>query len=299
MSWTHRLNRAGNAGFLAIVIASAPLGTLAGQRADAVEQGPAAHPTAKYTLDNPTDSLLAPGSDPRLRVRAEGDLSRATHIAVLVPGVGHTPAEFDTSTPGSLALPSRAHSLWQAAQVAPDPPPPDDAAPHLAVVAWLGYVPPSTTADALYAGPIRPGAANLVQFHQVLQAAYPDAQVTWVCHSYGTLVCASALVGADPDALVLLGSPGMMLGSVEDLATTAPVFAARGGRDPIRLSQVLDVAGGGFGADPASAGFGAQLLPVDAHAGHSDYFDPGSQVLTAVAEVVTAPRRLGESPAVS
>jgi pimeloyl-ACP methyl ester carboxylesterase len=156
----------------------------------------------------------------------------------------------------------------------------------VAVNAFLGYVPPSTPVGALAANGIREGAANLAALQRGLAEAFPGARVTWVCHSYGSLVCASALAKADPDALVLLGSPGVAVARAAALPTDAPVFAARGGADPILLASLLPPGGGGFGTDPAAAAFGATALPTDPGCGHSDYFQPGSGQLASLASII-------------
>jgi hypothetical protein len=158
--------------------------------------------------------------------------------------------------------------------------------PHVAVIAWLGYVPPSANVEALESTAIPVAAANLAALQRELEHSFPAARVTWACHSFGTLVCASALVGADPDAVVLLGSPGVTYKHASDLPTDADVFAALGDGDPIRLVGALDAVGGGFGPNPAATQFGAVRLPTDPGAGHSDYYRPGSSQLTALAQVV-------------
>jgi hypothetical protein len=252
-----------------------PFAHLAAERADAIATGPTQAPTAVYALAS-WPSLLSPASDDALRVTAVGRLDEAERIVVVVPGVGVRAAAFDAGDPESL--PARAAALSDALADVTDQ--------RVAVVAWLGYLTPANNVEALGAGPMREGAANLVAFQEVMVRMYPDAHVTWVCHSYGTLVCASALVKADPDSLIMLGSPGVMVNQARDLATAATIFAARGGVDPIRLCAALDLFGGGFGADPASAGFGARLLATDPGTGHSDYFRRGSTQLAEIAAAI-------------
>jgi hypothetical protein len=274
-----------------VSLAAAPLATLAAGRAEAVELGPASVLTAFYDFEAPGGDLLAPGSDPELRVRVLGDLASADRVAVIVPGVGHGAKEFEADVIEPDSMLGRAWALFDAgAAESASAALGEDGAPSLAVIAFLGYAPPKG-ADALAAGGIRAGAANLAELQRGLARAYPDAQVTWACHSFGSLVCASALAGASPDAVVFLGSPGVMVPSAQDLPTSAPVFAARGPADPIALAALLRALGGGFGPNPASEDFGATILPADRDAGHSDYFRPGSTQLAALAEVVMADRR--------
>ncbi|MDR3202756.1 MAG: alpha/beta hydrolase family protein [Bifidobacteriaceae bacterium] len=267
----------------------APIARESHARAAAVERGPEQPAPASYRLAPDGRSASIHG-DPDLRIEVFGALATADAIAVLVPGVGHDPADFDSRRDAAQdpsaspsTLPDRARALRQAASEA-DP----DAS--LAVVAWLGYTPPSGVMDALGAAPIAAGAANLAAFQRFLNQANPEAPVTWVCHSYGSLVCASALESADPDALALIGSPGVQVDHASQLATAAPVFAARGEADPIALTRALDLLGGGFGADPANPGFGAKTIACDPRAGHSDYFRPGSRQLAGLADVALKAR---------
>ncbi|MDR1152440.1 MAG: alpha/beta hydrolase family protein [Bifidobacteriaceae bacterium] len=273
----HLASRAATGVALVVTLASGPFAYLAVERAAAVAAGPTEAPTAVYDLTS-SPSLLAPTSDDALRVTAIGHLEGATRIAVLVPGVAVRFAEFDED--GTRSLQAHARALFEAMG--------GTSGERVAVVAWLGYVTPANTVEALGAGPMREGAANLAAFQHELDRTRPEAHVTWVCHSYGSLVCASALVQADPDTVVIVGSPGMMVGNAGDLATTARIFALRGGVDPIRLSAALDLFGGGFGADPASTGFGAELLATGPGTGHSDYFRRGSTQLAEIAAAVLA-----------
>jgi hypothetical protein len=230
-------------------------------------------------------SLLADGSDPDLRVAVYGDLASAGHIAVLVPGVESWPEDFDADLVGGTGdswwrgLPGSARSLLAASgQV-------EGAANDLAVVAWLGYKTPAALTGAKPDG-MEQGAANLVAFARFLALERPNADTTWVCHSYGSLVCAAALVDSDPDALVLIGSPGVAVDDVTGLATSAPVWAGQTEADLIGLTRLLGLYGGSFGPLPASQPFGARTFDCTPDDGHSDYFRPGSLQLEAMAKIV-------------
>jgi hypothetical protein len=269
---------------------SAQLNAWADERNDLVRDGAKTAATASYALARDGESLLADGGDTGLRVTVDGDLATAGHVAVLVPGVDTDAAQFDA--PESLTdrdgqpidwwktMPGWARSLRLAAA---------ESAPggfdDLAVVAWLGYRPPAAWAGAT-AGAMEQGAANLVAFEQFLNQARPDAEVTWVCHSYGSLVCAAALVEVDPDALVLVGSPGVGVAKASQLSTEAPVWAGQTGKDLIGLVQLTGIFGGAFGVLPASEDFGAQSLPCDSLDGHSGYFRPGSSQVRAMGRIV-------------
>ncbi|MDR3106998.1 MAG: alpha/beta hydrolase family protein [Bifidobacteriaceae bacterium] len=297
---------------LALLPLSAQLNAWATERNALVRSGSPDTPTAQFALAQDGESLLAPGSDPRLRVIVDGDLATASQVAVLVPGVDSRAEFFDQpldlgddtadgagDVDGGIGGQGGANdtdadpqvSWWQTIPgwaralrltVAQDAPGRVD---DVAVVAWLGYVTPAGWAGAS-PDAMRQGAANLVAFDRFLTTARPDAEVTWICHSYGSLVCASALVDADPDALVLIGSPGVGVANASELATDATVWAGQSGADLIGLTQLTTAMGGSFGVLPAAERFGALALPCDADAGHSDYFRPGSAQLRAMTSIV-------------
>jgi hypothetical protein len=254
----------------------------AAERAALVADGPRAAATLTYTMGS--ESLLSADADPRFRVQADGDIATANHIAVVVPGVGHDASEFDTARPesasadGAPTVPESARAVREAA-AAQAPGNPQD----LAVVAWLGYPSPSILEAGLGSSALDVGAANLAEFQDFLRNARPDATVTWICHSYGSLVCASALTRADPDALVLVGSPGVQVDRADQLATDAPVYVAEGEDDLISTTKLMDVVNGSYGPDPALASFGAERIDCDPRTGHSDYFRAGSSQLAELA----------------
>jgi len=280
------------------------LGQAAASRAWAVSAGPvqanlvysaASLPIPAPGSSDPGVDLIDPSTKPATpdyRVQAWGPLRSAHTIAVLIPGVGHGPAEFDSEAAvpidGSAptTLPERARALLAAA-----------ADPNLAVVAWLGYQPPAGLPQALLdtdQAQIRIGAANLLALNSYLAELNPAAAVTWICHSYGSLICASALhpssqtpsLAHEPAAVVLLGSPGVQTNKAADLPTSAQIWAGRGPEDFIQLVPLLNLVGGGFGPDPAAPSFGALPIACEPDSGHSDYFRPGSIQLRTLVRVV-------------
>jgi hypothetical protein len=133
----------------------------------------------------------------------------------------------------------------------------------------------------------------LARLTEWLGQVNPAARQTWVCHSYGSLVCATALQGtASPevDAVELVGSPGVQAASAQALSPQVDVWAGRGSGDLIELAGLMEPVGAGFGPDPASDGFGANEIPCDPGANHSDYFRQGSRQLRAMAEVALGER---------
>jgi hypothetical protein len=199
--------------------------------------------------------------------------------------MGHGTKEFDDDTGETPSvpqtLPERARALRAA--VAQD----------VAVIAWLGYDTPGTIPSALAAENIQTGAANLTSLMTFLAQGNPQARLTWICHSYGSLICASALHAdslpqtREPDAVALVGSPGVHARRASDLSSHAEIWAGRGGLDPIDLSGLLSVAGGDFGPDPSRPAFGAHEIVCDPGTSHSGYFSPGSRQLTTLARIST------------
>lgn len=208
-----------------------------------------------------------------------GDLVHARRIAILVPGSDTRLETFDGrgERPWS-AVGTAARALQaQAADQDPDTP--------FAVAAWLGFDTPSTLSlDAA----ARRGASRLRQFVTALREI-TDADVSLLCHSYGSIVCGRAADGLPLSDIAVYGSPGMGVDDVGALGTTATVWAGRGTGDWVRHVPNLRVSVGtanlGFGADPAAVSFGARSFPTG-DAGHSDYLEPGSvslRSLTAIA----------------
>jgi hypothetical protein len=199
-----------------------------------------------------------------------GDLSRATRIAVLVPGSDTSFDRYGRLRAGAVAL---RHQLGQRG----------------AVVAWLGYETPGTVSpEVLTAGLADRAAPGLASFVGELATAAPRARISLLCHSYGSLVCARAASGPAAD-IVLYGSPGVAADSVGQLHTRATVWAGRGAHDwiggvpHVRIPLLFTTVG--LGTDPVSKGFGARNFDAG-DGGHSDYLKPGSVSLRSLARIV-------------
>lgn len=234
-------------------------------------------------------------------VEVLGDIASAEHIAVVVPGITNTIANFDDR---HLA---RSQSIWKAATALD---------PETAVIAWLGYDTPGFV-DALSKSTAQDAHGDLSAFVSDLP---PGRHVTVVAHSYGTVLSAEAAISGLPvDELVLVGSPGTSLSSASDaqLEPDARIWAAVTGSDFVgrvsvgslacpavvvgmrsaspleRLSSACrtdrdgDVFRLSHGINPAHSDFGATELPTDGASGHSSYFDEGTASLEAIAEIVT------------
>lgn len=232
--------------------------------------------------------LLAPGRrflffDPRGTGRAVeviGDLTHARRLAILVPGADTTLSTFDRRGQRPYATPGGGARalLAQARRIDPDP--------RLAVIAWLGYSPPAVTSAGV-ATDLRAdaGATRLRRLVGELHGLNPSADMTLLCHSYGSVVCGEAVRGLPVDDVAAFGSPGMTTSTADALGTRANVWAARGTHDWTQFVPHVHVLGLGFGADPVSPGFGARVFAAG-RAGHSDYLRPGSISLRNLALIV-------------
>ncbi|MUN35975.1 alpha/beta hydrolase [Actinomadura litoris] len=209
-------------------------------------------------------------------VEVIGDLAAADRVAVVVPGADSTLASYDSGKfvgGGSRALYDRA--LDERARA-------DGAGPRLAVIAWLGYDTPSTLGPGvLGAARAGDGARGLRRLVTDLHRTNAHARFALLCHSYGSVVCAKAahpLASQPVDEIALFGSPGTTKRDAAALGTPAHVWAGRARGDWMRYVPNIRFLGVGFGADPVSRGFGAEVF--DAGSGpHSGYLRPGSRAL--------------------
>ncbi|MGI5519738.1 alpha/beta hydrolase [Micromonospora sp. CA-259024] len=249
-------------------------GTTAAMRA----AGP---PYADWAADGRRFLMFDPRGDGRA-VEVLGDLAGADRIAVLVPGVGSTLADFDRGLGG---LAHRAPAV-QAGQLYRELRAVDPAA-RVAVLAWLGYDPPDGVLTAAGGVSARRGAAGLAVLLRELAARSPAATITLVGHSYGALVVSLAAADAPAQVgdVVSLGGVGAGVQHADDLRGRR-FWAAEAPTDWIRRVPSVRLPGLGFGRRPGDPAFGARALPVGGVAGHDDYLAPGSSTLVAVAAVV-------------
>jgi Alpha/beta hydrolase len=211
-----------------------------------------------------------------------GDVDTAAAVGVLVPGIETTPT-------GDLAgLVGNARDVVEAATAA---------APGLAVatIAWLGYRTPGwqtaflpgaagrggqaldRALDGLAAARTGPGTPR--------QGAAGPPRTTVVAHSYGTVVTGRAVRAPGrlaADALVLLGSPGVVAGDAGDLEADE-VYGAWSPGDPVSWLEW-------FGDTPADPSFGDVPLPVEPTEWHTEYYDADRPTLAAIGEVVAGVR---------
>ncbi|MFI8103842.1 alpha/beta hydrolase [Streptomyces sp. NPDC086023] len=213
--------------------------------------------------------------DPRGRGQAVlvyGDLARARHVAVVVPG-----ADVDAGNLGRLVR--KATALRGAT------------GDRTAVVAWAGYTTPlGVGLDAAGGDLAAAGADRLVRFTEGLRAV-GAAEPALFCHSYGSVVCGLAAHRVRAEDIVAVASPGMRARSAAELNTTARVWAAKDPTDWIGLVPHVEFAGLGHGPDPAGPGFGARRVPAGDARGHDGYFTPGTASLHAFAAIAEGEAR--------
>lgn len=230
--------------------------------------------TAFERLAQPGRQILA--FDPRGRgqvAEVHGDLERARHVAVVVPGADVDAGTFDRANDPYGTPTGMARSLRAATGGA------------TAVIAWTGYTTPvGIGPDTATGGHAEAGAPRLARFTRGL-AAVGAPRPSLFCHSYGSVVCGLAAKDAVAKDVVAFGSPGMRADSVRELRTTARVWAAKNPTDWISKVPNVDLFGLGHGADPTARDFGALRVPAQRAQGHTGYFAPGTDSLAAFAAI--------------
>ncbi|WP_328619445.1 alpha/beta hydrolase [Streptomyces sp. NBC_00354] len=220
--------------------------------------------------------------DPRGRgqvVEVFGDLERAAHVSVIVPGSDSDATTYDARRAPNTGPAGMARSLHAAA------------GESTAVVAWTGYTTPvGVGLDAASGRLAKAGADRLARFTAGLDAVGAPDPVLF-CHSYGSVVGGLAARHTDATDIVVFGSPGMRADNAAGLHTGARVWAARGPSDWIADVPNVQLAGIGHGADPASAAFGARKVPAADVQGHTGYLVPGTQSLAAFAAIARGEAR--------
>lgn len=201
-----------------------------------------------------------------------GDLGTSRHVAVVVPGVG------DGTNMCSDWIPGARHLF--------------EAADSTTVVLWKGYDNPvdllAAAAGSIECSDVLVSAAlGLAEFVASLPIG-PEHSVTIVAHSFGSVVTGAALAdcGLRCTDVVVAGSPGMTVDDLRQLHMEQSHFFAE--QAPGDAVAELGV----FGTAPTSPTFGGRRLRTNApdhpevHA-HSHYFEPGSQALENIVDVVT------------
>jgi len=225
----------------------------------------------------------------RTRIEVVGDLATARRVAVIVPGVGTTADNFDHGLGGVR----RRSPAWQARQLYAAA---GGARSRIAVVAWLGYQPPSGVGIAAARSERAiEGARALRRYLRGL-----PGKVVLIGHSYGSLVLAYAArrLPRNVTDLIVLGSPGLDVDSADQLGDDATLWAGQAADDWTRRLPPWRILGFGHGANPAAAGFGARPLDVTAAHGHDGYFAarPVRSLAAVVAGYAARPRLVAAPP---
>ncbi|MFI6687778.1 alpha/beta hydrolase [Streptomyces sp. NPDC050485] len=226
-------------------------------------------------------------------VIANGNPETADHTAVYVPGT-------TSNLEGIGGNINRATHLWQQAQAqAPGE--------TTSTITWLGYdAPQGLVTDATFDDYAYDGAPKLNNFLdglQVTQGGANGSHTTVIGHSYGSTVIGAAAMEHDlaADDVVTVGSPGVLVGSADDLDVGRDhVWSEAGSTDPVPALGRDFLAGRHWGVNrwngipydagyitsiPSDESFGAHRMDVDT-GGHSDYWNQDSQSLKNQAWVV-------------
>lgn len=220
----------------------------------AAAQRAASQPEPRWRID-----YMSPYGD-GLWVARYGAL-HDTSMVILIPGVGNDLRDVDR-------LSDTAQRLWSALNDVGD----------ISVMVWLGYDPPDSLISGIGREPAQDGAAALQADIASLRRS-GIANIYVVGHSYGALVSAMALTASEspdtqPDALVLLGSPGTGAGPLPPNPDTR-VWAARADGDLIEYVARIPFV---HGHDPLVE---AKQLPTSL-TGHSAYLEDPSIVNSLV-----------------
>jgi pimeloyl-ACP methyl ester carboxylesterase len=223
-----------------------------------------------------------------------GDLATADRIAVLVPGVASRADNYDAGL-GDIrdrAPAVQARALYDAARAA---------APgrHVAVIAWLGYdAPEGVGRSAAREELARAGASSLDKFTSDLATLRPQAGVTVIGHSYGSVVAglAAADLPSQVKDVVVVGSPGMGVSKAADLHTSAHVWAGQSDQDWMHWVPAFQMLGAGHGTAPTTPGFGGTVFGTRGVTDHDHYLAPGTQSLTNIVDIVLGRGALVTAP---
>lgn len=201
-----------------------------------------------------------------------GRLELASHVAVVVPGVG------DATNLCDQWLPSAVHLF--------------EAADSTSVILWKAYDnPPDLTMAAVESvgcdTHLTSAAGELTEFVRSLSLR-PEQTLTVVAHSFGSTVTGVALAdfGLQCTDVVVAGSPGMTVDALRQLHLGESHFFSE--QAPGDVIAGLGI----FGAEPTSPTFGGTRMRTNGPGfveveSHSNYFVPGSEALENIVDVVT------------
>ncbi|ROO51819.1 alpha/beta hydrolase family protein [Micromonospora sp. Llam0] len=220
----------------------------------------------------------APASTGRV-ILALGDPDQARRVLTHVPGMG---SGLDR-VGGELVRTEQV--LRRCQQLAPQE--------STAAVLWLDYPAPAFVDEAASTAPARAGAADLRRFQDGLGVNRDGdpGGLTVLGHSYGSLVVGTAAQapGLAADNLIFVGSPGVGVDRVDELAVPADrVWATTADNDVIRRATWPQLWPGDrlwHGEDPSGEDFGARVFTGDA-SGHLGYWAGDNPALDSMARIV-------------
>lgn len=227
--------------------------------------------------------------NPVLAAIAVGNPDTASKVSVTVPGVGSTTKDSLSSMVGE------ANDLRRTTQLQMDR---LGISGSVATVAWMGYDTPPNPIDTLSPADLwttmtddqaRVGASSLSSYLEHLGTTSPNAEVTLLGHSYGSLTSSLALQdlaahGLHPvDNVVFYGSPGLELTDPAQLGVgEGNAFVMQAPGDPITGIVAPLAPLHGWGADPY-----AGILPELSSQGG---VDPGGVLREGVSSHADYPR---------
>jgi len=211
--------------------------------------------------------LFDPAGDGRV-AEVFGDLAKAEHVAVMVPGITNRLDNYDSIANDAVALLKDRDSGREL--------------PESAVITWLGYDTPEF-GDSVLPAKAEAGAPALHSFRAGLEAA-KGAKFALFAHSYGTLLSSKALQEGTPfDSVVFMGSPGLgpTIKSAADLKLRpgTQVFAMRAPGDWVSYTEA-------HGRDPADMA-DIRRLATGRSSGHSEYYTPKNTGLDNLQTILT------------
>lgn len=207
---------------------------------------------------------------------AVGDLTTATNVAVLVPGIANSPSDMSGGIDSAGDLRDEANR--------------QDPSGRTAVVAWYGYdIPlssisnphaslatkiPNAVAALSAINAAKAASALAADVAKIKEMSQSSARTTLIGFSMGSTTASEAARHALPiDALVLLGSPGAGWDTRSArgyrTVSASDVYVLSYDQDPVTLAVTDDLAGQlrgsrePYGPDPAADSFGGQHIDAN------------------------------------
>ncbi|MGW0901067.1 alpha/beta hydrolase [Streptomyces goshikiensis] len=157
----------------------------------------------------------------------------------------------------------------------------------VSVISWMDDDAPEIDGSVTTQGRARAGADDLRDFTHGLRAAHEGERghLTVIGHSYGSSMTGAADAGGaglDADDVVVVGSPGLTVERADQLHVDPGHLWVGASKDDFVSNWTSGLS---LSADPKDPAFGAQRMYVDT-AGHSGYWDDGSQSLDNQGRVI-------------